>query len=406
MNNRLLRLSFYLFFSIVVGVIVGIIDFIFSKGLNSVSQLRGEYFPYTLFFLPFAGILIIYLYEKYGKNSFKGMSLVFHSLATKEALIPKRLIPFVIVSTWLTHFFGGSAGREGVAVQIGATVANNFSTYLENKFSIKVSEIKPILASCGVAAGFSGLFGTPLAATIFSMEILKIGILEYRSLLPSLVSAYTALFISNYLGLEHFSFILKDIPKANMKNIFIIIFCSLIFSFIGYFFSFLLKKIKINSYLLKLNPMKRIFIGSIFLALMLYFIHNGRYSGLGTNLIEYSFHDNTIYSYDWLLKILFTVLTLGIGFQGGEVTPLFSIGASLGFILGNLFNLSPKFMAAIGYCTVFSSATNTFLASVFIGLEIFGYDMTLYLFISCAIAFVFSGDLGIYSDQKKNHHKF
>lgn len=406
MNNQLCRLLFYLFFSIIIGVITGVLDFIFSLGLNYASEFRILFFPYPLFFLPFIGLLICYLYKKYGKNSSKGMGLVFHSTTEKEDLIPKRLIPFVVISTWLTHLFGGSAGREGVAVQIGATASNTLFSFIRKHSSMDISELKPILISCGIAAGFSGLFGTPIAATIFSIEVLKIGILEYKALFPVLVSSYTAFLVSNFLGINHFHFIIKDIPEFNLRNTTIIIVSSLIFGFVGYLFSFLLNKIKTLEFFTKINPLKKIFIGSILLALMLFIFHGGRYSGLGTNLIENSFYNKTIYSYDWISKILFTVFTLGIGFQGGEVTPLFAIGASLGAVLGRIFHLPIEFLAALGYCSIFASATNTFLASVFIGLEIFGYNMTPYLFISCAIAFIFSGDLSIYSTQQKNHRKF
>lgn len=406
MDNQFLRLLFYIFFSILIGVITGALDFIFSIGLDYASEFRILFFPYPLFFLPFIGLLICYLYKKYGKNSSKGMGLVFHSITEKDDLLPKRLIPFVVISTWLTHLFGGSAGREGVAVQIGATASNTIFSFIKKHSSIDIIEIKPILISCGIAAGFSGLFGTPIAATLFSIEVLKIGILEYKALFPVLISSYTAFLMSNYLGIKHFHFIIKNIPEFNVRNTSIIILSSLIFGFVGYLFSYLLNKIKTLHFFTKINPLKKIFIGSIILALMLFIFHSGRYSGLGTNLIENSFYGKSIYSYDWISKILFTVLTLGIGFQGGEVTPLFAIGASLGVVLGRIFDFPIEFLAALGYCCVFASATNTFLASVFIGLEIFGYNMTPYFFISCAIAFIFSGDLSIYSTQKKNHNKF
>ena len=406
MNNKLFRLVFYIFFSIVIGIVTGTLDFIFYLGLNYASEFRILFFPYPLFFLPFIGLLICYLYQKYGKNSSKGMGLVFHSTIEKEDLIPKRLVPFVVISTWLTHLFGGSAGREGVAVQIGATASNTLFNFINKYLSIDIIEMKPILISCGIAAGFSGLFGTPIAATIFSIEVLKIGVLEYKALFPVLVASYSAFLMSNYLGVKHFHFIVKELPEFNLNNTTIIIISALIFGFVGYLFSFLLNKIKTLKLFTRTNPLKKIFIGSIFLALMLFIFHGGRYSGLGTNLIENSFYGKEIFYYDWISKILFTIFTLGIGFQGGEVTPLFSIGASLGVVLGRLFDFPIEFLAALGYCSIFASATNTFLASVFIGLEIFGYSMTPYFFVSCAIAFIFSGDLSIYSAQQKNHRKF
>lgn len=405
MKHRFNRIIFYVIFSILIGSVVGTIDTIFSLGLNLVGEIREENFKYLIYFLPFIGILIALSYKKYGKGSGKGMGYVFEAAHSENTIIPKRLIPFAIISTWLTHMFGGSAGREGVAVQIGATISNNFANFLEKKLSFNLKEMKKILICSGISAGFSGLFGTPFAATIFSMEVLDMGCIEYRALFPALTSAYIAYFISNLMKITHFHFKVKNIPEANFKNIVLFLLSSLIFAIAGYIFAYSLKKLKKAEFMVKINPIKKIFFGGIILTILLIIAHHGRYSGLGTNLIRDAFNDKVIYSYDWLLKIVLTVFTLAIGFQGGEVTPLFSIGASLGAVLGVYFGLSVQFLAAIGYCAVFASATNTFLSCFMIGIEIFGYDMAGYLFISCAIGYLFSGETSIYDGQKKEHKK-
>lgn len=405
MNNRISRVLFFSVFSIVIGLSVGIIDFIFSKGLTVVSNLRIEYFKYLIGFLPIVGVIMIYLYKEYGNGSLKGMGYVFEAAHTDNIIIPKRLIPFSILSTWATHLFGGSAGREGVAVQIGATVANFIGNYVEKNYHINKNKFKKILISTGIAAGFSGLFGTPFAATIFSLEILNMGVIEYQALFPAFLAAYTAFEVSEFFNLKHFHFLVAEFPKNSIKDIALFLIASLAFALVGYIFAFLLKKFKKNSFMSSINPLKKIFFGGIILAFLLYIIYSGRYSGLGTNLIDIAFSNDKLYWYDWILKILFTVFTLGIGFQGGEVTPIFSIGASLGGILGVFLGLPIQFLAAIGYCSVFASATNTFLASFLIGIEIFGYNMAGYLFVACAIAYLFSGELSIYDGQKKEHLK-
>ena len=348
---------------------------------------------------------MIYLYRCYGNGSLKGMSYVFEAAHTDNIIIPKRLIPFSILSTWATHLFGGSAGREGVAVQIGATVANTIGNHIEKNYHINKNKFKKILISTGIAAGFSGLFGTPFAATIFSLEILNMGTIEYQALFPAFLAAYTAFETSEFFKVKHFHFIVTEFPQKNIKEIGFFILSSLVFAFTGYIFAFLLKSFKKNNFILSLNPIKKIFYGGIILAILLYLIHLGRYSGLGTNLINIAFSKEQLYWYDWIFKILFTVFTLGIGFQGGEVTPIFAIGASLGGVIGSFLGLPIEFLAAIGYCSVFASATNTFLASFLIGIEIFGCNMAGYLFISCAIAYLFSGELSIYEGQKKSHLK-
>ena len=405
MNDRLIRALFFSVFSILTGLIVGFIDVFFSKGLTLVSNWRVEYFDKLIVFLPFIGVLMIFLYKKYGKGSLKGMGYVFEAAHMENVIIPKRLIPFSIVSTWATHLFGGSAGREGVAVQIGATVANTITIYIERKIKLNINDLKKILISTGISAGFSGLFGTPFAATIFSLEILNMGVVEYKALFPAFLAAYTAFGVSEYFNMKHFHFLIKEFPKNNFRDITMFLMAGFIFALVGYCFAFFLKKFKKNKYVLDLDPIKKIFFGGIILAFLLWLADKGRYSGLGINLINIAFSNEQLYSYDWLLKMLFTVFTLGIGFQGGEVTPIFAIGASLGGILGSWFGIPVEFLAAIGYCAVFASSTNTFLASFLIGIEIFGYNMAGYLFIACAMAYLFSGELSIYEGQKKGHLK-
>lgn len=406
MEKKHLRLFFYICFSIFVGVGVGVIDSIFSIGLNFVSNLREKYFLYLIPFLSIVGVLIIYSYKKFGKNSIRGMGYVFDSAFKENIIIPKRLIPFAIVSTWLTHLFGGSAGREGVAVQIGATISNTLYTFIEKKLNVNLKEFKQILVSTGISAGFAGLFGTPFAATIFSLEVLHMGTLNYSALFPTLLSAFVALAVSNLFGIKHFHFKVDNIPTFNISMLPAILIASLSFALTGFLFAFLLHKLKKNKRISDINPLLKIFLGGIFISVTISWIHFGRYSGLGTNLISSAFNNQPIYSYDWILKILFTVITLVVGFQGGEVTPLFSIGASLGATLGLYLNLPIPFLASIGYCSVFGSATNTFLAPFLIGIEVFGYDMCGYLFISCAIAYLFSGQLSIYEGQKKTDIKY
>lgn len=258
-----------------------------------------------------------------------------------------------------------------------------------------------------MAAGFAGLFGTPMAATIFALEVLAFGVVEYTALFPALIAAFTAYAVSTMLGLPHFHVDINVIPEMNIKNVALVVIAAICFSLTGMLFAILLKYFKGKAEMIFKAPLKRIFFGGILVAILVILLWNGRYSGLGTNLIDSSFGIGAgkIYYYDWILKILLTVLTLSIGFQGGEVTPLFAIGASLGFLIAGLLGLPVMFLAAIGYATVFGAATNTFLASFLIGIEIFGYKMAPFLFIACAISYIFSGEISIYSKQKKINAK-
>lgn len=382
------------FISIIAGIIIGIIDTVFGKVLIEITEFRDANPLMLIPFLSIAGIFIIYTYSKIGKNSIKGMSLIFESVHGEEEGIPKRLVPLVMLTTWITHLFGGSAGREGVAVQIGATVADIAGSRL------KIKNAKKIMLITGMAAGFAGLFQTPIAAVFFALEVLTVGIIEYKALIPSVVASFTASFTSHFLGLEKFSFNLNSSIEVTPDFIFKMILIGIIFGIVGGAFAhFLSKGKKYLSYKIE-NPIKRIFIIGIFLSIVLLLLHMGRYSGLGTNLISKSFNGEQIYNYDWILKFILTIITLSAGFQGGEVTPLFSIGASLGVVLALVLGMPVEFVAALGYAAVFGSATNTFLAPIFIGAEVFGYQYMPYFFIICTIAYFFNGSKSIYAAQK------
>ena len=378
-KDYIIQLLKYIIMAIVVGIIVGTIDALFGRVLIAISEFRTIHYQYLLPFLPIAGLVITAMYYVFSKLSLKGMKLIFEVGQQKTDAIPLLLIPLVMIGTWLTHLFGGSAGREGVAVQIGATLSHALGRKLN------FPENGRIMLVIGMAAGFGGLFQTPLSATFFAIEVIVIGKMDYEALLPALASAYIAAFTSHSLGLEKFSVAIKNtINLTGTKTIISVIILGILFGLTGRLFSFSL----------------RIGVMAIPLAALLFIIHGSRYSGLGTNIISAGFAGQTIYSYDWLLKLLFTIFTLAIGFQGGEVTPLFSIGTSLGVILGGLLGLPPMLCAALGYAAVFGSATNTLIAPIMIGLEVFGgADMVLFVIV-CVIAYGVNGNISIYAQEK------
>jgi len=388
------EIFFYGIAAIVMGILVGALDALFGEVLILITQFRGQHIAWLLPFLAIAGLAIVYVYQKFGKNSGKGMGLVFSAGNKQDEEIPKRLVPLVIGSTWLTHLFGGSAGREGVAVQIGATVGHTFGKKLP------FQDAKKILLVAGMAAGFAGLFQTPMAATFFALEVLMVGAIEYRALFPAAISAFAAANTSHFLGLEKFSVDLDVAVKVDLLFAGKVVLLGIVFGAVGGLFAKLLKITKGWMAQKITDPYRRIFVVGVLLTLVLLALHMGRYSGLGTNLISASFEAGTIYGYDWVLKLVLTIVTLAAGFQGGEVTPLFSIGASLGYWLAPLFGLPPEFVAALGYASVFASATNTFIAPVFIGVEVFGYDTLPYFFAIVSVAYVFNSGHSIYAQEK------
>lgn len=394
-KDYILQLLKYFILAVIVGIIVGAIDALFGRVLIAISDFRTIHYQYLLPFLPLAGLAITAMYYYFSKLSLKGMKLVFEVGQKKTDSIPLLLIPLVMIGTWITHLFGGSAGREGVAVQIGATLSHAIG----RKFNFP--ENGRLMLVIGMAAGFGGLFQTPLSATFFAIEVIVIGKMDYEALLPALVSAYTAAFTSHSLGLEKFSVVIKDsVNLSGTKTILSVICLGILFGLVGRLFSFSLSRLKMYMGDKITNQFLRIGAMAIPLAILLFVLHEARYSGLGTNLISAGFTNQTIYGYDWILKLLFTIFTLAIGFQGGEVTPLFSIGTSLGVILGGIFGLPPMLCAALGYAAVFGSATNTLIAPIMIGLEVFGgADMVLFVIV-CVIAYGVNGDISIYAQEK------
>jgi H+/Cl- antiporter ClcA len=330
------------------------------------------------------------------------MSLIFAASNGEEKVIPKRLVPLIMVSTWITHLFGGSAGREGVAVQIGGTVGHTLGRTLSKSriFNMNVQEMTKLLLITGMGAGFAGLFQTPIAAIFFALEVLMAGTIMYRALFPCMIASIVASLTSHTLGLEKFSVDLKVNVDFNPSMIGKLILLGILFGIVGGLFTYLLKWCKdiLSKYFA--NPILKVFIIGCVLSVLLLVLYQGRYSGLGTNLIGAAFHNEPIYSYDWIIKIVLTIVTLSAGFQGGEVTPLFSIGASFGVVIAGILGVPLELAAALGYAAVFGSATNTLLAPIFIGVEVFGYEYLPYFVVSVGIAYVFNGNKSIYASQK------
>lgn len=378
-----------------IGAAIGAVDVLFGRVLLAVSAARAAHVMPLLLFLAPIGVAIVWAYAKYGGISGKGMSLVFEVGHGKESNIPLRLVPFVMVSTWLTHLFGGSAGREGVAVQLGAALSHSFGKRLE----AYIPDAARIFLITGMAAGFSGLFQTPIAATLFAIEVLSVGSLALSALIPAVIASFTACWVSSALGLEKFSVdvsakLSMDLPLLGKLAV-----LGVLFGLTGGVFAWGLRQAKTLAARALPQPLVRIAVMGICLSALLLLLHAGRYCGLGTNLISACFSGETVYSYDWLLKLALTIGTLAAGYQGGEVTPLFSIGATLGVLLSGIVGLPVQLTAALGYAAVFGSATNTMLAPVLIGAEVFGMSNLPYFFIVCVISFACNRNASIYTKQ-------
>lgn len=382
--------------AIPIGLIVGAIDAVFGRTLLAIGSFRDAHLALLLPFLALAGLAIVFCYKKWGKNTGRGMSLVFDVGHGREEGISLRLVPLIMGGTWATHLFGGSAGREGVAVQIGATVSH----WIGRKLPFKHPGNTFLLI--GMAAGFAGLFRTPLAATVFALEVLVAGRLEYRALFPALIASLVASATSGALGLEKFEVALTATAALDATGIARLAILGVVFGIVGGAFAWCLAHAKTLAGRLAPNPYIRIGVIGAALSILLFVLWQGRYCGLGTNLISAAFANGaTIYSWDWIAKFILTIVTLAAGYQGGEVTPLFSIGASLGVAISGLAGIDPLLCAALGYAATFGGATNTLLAPIFIGCEVFGFSYLPAFFIVCAVAYLFNMDKSIYTLQER-----
>lgn len=389
MKTKLKLFAVYVGIALLLGLLAGVITSFFGHILLWIGEIRGAFLPYLLPLLALAGLGIVFVYQKWGKEAKAGMGLVFEVAQGQDKKIPLVLLPLIMMTTWISHLFGASVGREGVAVQLGAAIAQILekwtATYID----------RPRLIKMGMAAGFAGLFQTPLAASFFAIEVLAVGRYAWKDLPPILLASLTASRISYLLGLEKFQHSLYFADKLSFLHVVLL---GLAFGIIGNLFAYSLEFAKKQADSWLPNPYLRMVIMGILLSALL-FSHQGRYSGLGNNLIEASLTGETIYSYDWMMKLLLTILCLTAGFQGGEVTPLFAIGASSGAILAGLLGLPLALGAGLGYVAVFASATNTLLAPILISYEVFGPWYFLESCLIIGIAYLLNRKTTIYSKQ-------
>lgn len=393
--STILGISFlkWIVISTIVGSLTGSVAAFFLKSLEIATTLRNDN-PWLLFLLPFGGSFVSFLYSKYGKNSSKGNNLIIDKINTSNDNIPLRMAPLVFLGTFITHLFGGSAGREGTGVQIGSSLAEGVGRLLKlDKIDTK------IILMCGISSGFGSVFGTPLAGTIFGLEVAALGIMNYTGLVPCFISAFVGNLITEVLGIHHSHYKILQIPDITSSTVLKVILAAILFGLVSKLFSEITHKLKeIFSSGFK-NASIKSFVGGIIIITFTYIIGTRDYLGLSLPLISDSFTGH-VSIFAFLSKIIFTSFTLGTGFQGGEVTPLFVIGSTFGNALSNILNISPSFLAALGLIGVFAGATNAPITSFVLGLEMFGASGMEYMFMTCAISYLFSGHSGIYTSQK------
>lgn len=392
-NAALVYVIKWLCLSIIVGILAGTASAFFLVSLDWVTSLR-EINLWIITFLPLGGLIIGLAYHYWGTDVVKGNNQLLEEFHNPKQVIPLKMAPMVLFGTLITHLFGGSAGREGTAVQMGAAISDQFS----HLFRLNTQD-RQILIIIGISAGFASVFGTPIAGAIFALEVLILKKFRYDAILPSLFAALIADYTCTAWNVSHTQYSIPFVQEMNFENILWaalagIIFglAAMLFSKTTHFCTDIFKKINYAP----IRP----FIGGIFIATVIWITESYKYIGLGIPIIESAFISN-LNSYDFLLKLLFTSFTIGAGFKGGEVTPLFFIGAALGNALVWFIPLPLALLAGMGLAAIFAGASNTPIASTILGIELFGIESIYFIGIACAFSYLFSGGTGIYTSQIK-----
>ena len=385
------------FLSVIVGILGGLLGAAFHHALHFVTHVRAEN-QWLIYLLPVGGLLSVAIYRVLGMTKNRGTNEIIDAILEKKPVSP-MVAPAVFLASAVTHLFGGSAGREGAALQIGGSMASKLGKLLHLK-----DHNRTILVTCGMSAVFAGLFGTPLTATIFCMEFVSVGTLFTPALLPCYLSAFVASRVSAALGVHAETYLLDTAAALNLTNIGGAVLLAVLVSILGVAMcSFFHKAEHLAAHHLP-NRWIRIAVGGAAVTVLTLLAGDQRFNGAGMDMAMQALGGQADW-YSFLLKMLFTAVTLAAGFKGGEIVPTFCIGATFGCVVGGLLGLEPGLAAALGLIGLFCCATNSPLASIVLSVEMFsGANLYLFALVS-VICFVLSGNSGLYASQIIRYEK-
>lgn len=378
--------------AMVVGIIGGIIGSFFHLSIDYVTELRTKY-NFLIFLLPVGGIVIALMYRIFSSKGRIDTNRVIESVRKGEK-VPLVMIPLIFISTVVTHMLGGSAGREGAALQLGGSIGYNFGKLLH----LKKNDMHIIVMS-GMSGVFAALFGTPLTAAIFSLEVTNVGVLHYAGLLPCVISSVTAAQIAQRFNLHAVHFAGIEFGSITWDLTVKIILLAALCALVSILFCMVIKKCEHTMDKLIKNSFLRAFAGGAAIVLLTLLAGNQDYNGAGMDIVTRAIEEEANPE-AFLLKILFTAITISAGFKGGEIVPAFFIGSTFGCVIGPLLGLNPTIAAAIGFVALFCGVVNCPVASIILSLEVFGAEGLIFFAIASSVSYMMSGCFGLYHSQK------
>lgn len=384
--------------AVAIGLVVGAVGTLFGFGLHEVTALREEH-PWLLYLLPLGGVAIVGLYRGCRYPDGGSTNEVFLT-AREKKFMPLRAAPLIFVSTLLTHLFGGSAGREGAALQLGTSISGVFG----RKLGMDEKDVQ-VLTMCGMSAAFAALFGTPLGSAVFAMEVISVGMMHYAALVPCVLSALVGSWLAETLGLAPTAFELTQAVAVTPLSMLQVLALGVLFALLSAVFCIVLHQAGHLYAKLFPNPYIRVAAGGAVVILLTLVFQTRDYNGAGESVLRSAIGGEAL-PWAFALKILFTAATLGAGFKGGEIVPVFFTGATFGCVAAPLLGLPAGFGAALGMVSVFCGVTNCPVASILLAVELFGGKAVPLFALSCAVSYMLSGYFGLYSEQKILYSKF
>ena len=388
----------WLMIAVLVGCITGAASTLFSFVLKSVTNCRKEN-EWMFYLLPVMGLIIVYLYEKFGKDD-GGTNQVLSTVRSQDD-VPILSAPLIFISTALTHLAGGSAGREGAAIQLGGSIANQLGRWIHLD-----EEDRHVIVMCGMSAAFAAVFGTPMAAAVFAMEVVSVGVMYYTALLPCVIASLIASKFAAGIGVHPELFHVTQIPELTVENGIKMAIIAAGCGLLSILFCITLKWTSIFYDRFLKNPYIRVVVAALVVIIITMILNTRDYMGAGSDLISRAIENGQARPLDFFWKLILTAITMRAGFRGGEIVPSFCIGATFGCVAGSILGISPSIAAACGMVALFCGVTNCPITSMLIAFELFGFSGVSYYLIAVAISYALSGYYSLYKDQTIVYSKY